>query len=130
MLVDFPDLRAIVAHCGFSWSEHVLMLLAAHPALAADFAYWGPTQPPWRAAQTLSMAKHLGVIERLFWGTDYPFTNPKDDLAYWRTIPSTTERLGLEPGITERDIEALLGANLVRYLDLDAKGSWIFKSGV
>jgi len=116
VLVDFPGLRAIIAHCGFAWSEHVLMLLSAHPSIAADFAYWGPTQPPWRAAQTLSMAKHLGVLGRLFWGTDYPFTGFESDLSYWRAIPETTARLGLEPAITASDVDALLGANIARFL--------------
>ena len=73
-LVDFPGLRPILAHCGFAWSELVLMLMARDSRVAADFAWWSPSQPPWRAAQTLSMAKYLGVLDRLFWGTDYPFT--------------------------------------------------------
>jgi hypothetical protein len=117
-LVDFPTLRPILAHCGFAWSELVLMLMAKNPNVAADFAWWSPSQPPWRAAQTLSMAKYLGVLDRLFWGTDYPFTDFGSDLAYWRGIPATCERLGLEPAVTDEDIEAFLGPNLARFLGL------------
>jgi predicted TIM-barrel fold metal-dependent hydrolase len=116
VLVEFPRLRAIVGHCGFTWSEHVLMLLAAHPDIGADLAYWGPTQPLWRAAQTLSMAKHLGVLDRLFWGTDYPFTSFAEDLAYWRRVPATCERLGLEPTVDEADVERFLGPSFARFL--------------
>jgi predicted TIM-barrel fold metal-dependent hydrolase len=117
-LVDFPTLRPILAHCGFAWSELVLMLMAKNPNVAADFAWWGPSQPPWRAAQTLSMAKYLGVFDRLFWGTDYPFTDFPSDLDYWRRVPAVCERMGLEPAVTDEDIEAFLGPNLARFLDV------------
>ena len=115
-LVDFPTLRPILAHCGFAWSELVLMLMAKNPNVGADFAWWSPSQPPWRAAQTLSMAKYLGVFDRLFWGTDYPFTDFGSDLAYWRSIPDISVRLGLEPAVTDEDVATFLGPNLARFL--------------
>jgi predicted TIM-barrel fold metal-dependent hydrolase len=117
-LVDFPGLRPILAHCGFAWSELVLMLMAKNPDVGADFAWWSPSQPPWRAAQTLSMAKYLGVFDRLFWGTDYPFTDFGSDLAYWRGIPALSERMALEPLVTAEDIDAFLGPNFARFLGL------------
>lgn len=121
VLGDFPELKLVVAHCGFAWSEHVLMMLAAHPTIGADLAWWGPSQPPWRAAQTLSMAKHLGVLDRVFWGTDYPFTSFSADLDYWRGIPDLSERLGLEPAVEAGDLELVLGANVARFLGLPSR---------
>jgi predicted TIM-barrel fold metal-dependent hydrolase len=115
-LADFPGLRPILAHCGFAWSELVLMLMAKDGRVAADLAFWSQSQPPWRAAQTLSMAKHLGVLDRLFWGTDYPYTDFTSDEAYWRAVPETCRRLGLEPTVTDEDIEMVLGPNLAGYL--------------
>jgi predicted TIM-barrel fold metal-dependent hydrolase len=114
VLADFPALRIVLAHCGFAWSEQVLFALAAHPSLYADLAYWSPTMPGWRAAQTLSHAKYLGVVDRLLWGTDYPFAEPAGDLAYWRGIPQVSQRLGLEPGVADADIDALTGDNAAR----------------
>jgi len=96
------------------------MLMAKDERVAADFAWWSPSQPTWRAAQTLSMAKHLGVLDRLFWGTDYPFCDFDSDLAYWRSIPVVSARLGLEPAVTDVEIEAMLGANLARFLGIQA----------
>ncbi len=122
-LVDFPGLRPILAHCGFAWSELVLMLMAKDPRVAADFAWWSRSQPPWRAAQTLSMAKYLGVFDRLFWGTDYPFTDFPSDLAYWRSIPAVCERLGLEPAVTDGDIESFLGPNFAAFVEAKAPAS-------
>lgn len=119
ILADFPSLRLIIAHCGFAWSEHVLFMLAAHPTVHADLAYWAPTMPPWRAAATLSHAKHLGVLDRLLWGTDYPFASPGLDIAYWRLIPAAAEQLGLDPGPSDADIDNLLGANAAKALGLE-----------
>ena len=92
------------------------MLMARDSSVAADFAWWSPSQPPWRAAQTLSMAKYLDVFDRLFWGTDYPFTDFASDEAYWRAIPATCRRLGLEPEVTDEDIDRFLGPNFAAYL--------------
>jgi predicted TIM-barrel fold metal-dependent hydrolase len=62
------------------------------------------------------MAKYLGVLDRCFWGTDYPFTDFSSDLAYWRQVPGTCERMGLEPAVTAEDIDAFVGPNLARFL--------------
>jgi predicted TIM-barrel fold metal-dependent hydrolase len=115
-LAEIPGLRPILAHCGFAWSELVLMLMAKDPRVAADLAWWSQTQPPWRAAQTLSMAKYLGVLDRIFWGTDYPFTDFGSDEAYWRAVPATCRRLGLEPEVTDEDIDNLLGPSFAAFL--------------
>lgn len=120
VLADTPDLRLVVAHCGFAWSEHVLFMLAAHPTVYADLAYWSQTMPAWRAAQTLSHARQLGVHDRLLWGTDYPFASPADDLVYWRRVPAAAERLGLEPHVEDGDIDVLLGHNAASVFGLAA----------
>ena len=122
-LADFPGLRVVVAHCGFAWSEQVLFLLAAHPRLSADLAYWSQTMPAWRSAMTLSQAKHIGVIDRLLWGTDYPFASPARDLSYWRGVPEAGARLGLDPEVTDEDVAAFLGPNAVRVLGLGERAS-------
>jgi len=65
------------------------------------------------------MAKCLDVAERLFWGTDYPFTSLADDLAYWRKVPAAAARMGLEPTVTDEDVESFLGPNVANFLGLD-----------
>jgi predicted TIM-barrel fold metal-dependent hydrolase len=111
LLADFDGLRVVVAHCGFAWSEHVLFMLAGHPTAYADVAYWSQVMPRWRAAMTLSHAKHLGVLERLLWGTDYPFVSQQTELAYWRAVPDAAASLSLDPAVTADDVDLLLGRN-------------------
>ena len=56
------------------------------------------------------MAKKLEVLDRIFWGTDYPFTELR--LRRGSTgarCPTTCRRLGLEPEVTDEDIDGLLG---------------------
>ena len=115
ILVDFPDLRVVVAHCGFAWSEHVLLMLAGHPNVYADVAYWSQIMPTWRAAMTLSHAKHLGVIRQMMWGTDYPFVSQEAELIYWRSVPEAAKQLGLQPSITAEDLDLLLGDNAAHF---------------
>ena len=45
-----------------------------------------------------------------------PFTDFASDEAYWRAVPATCRRLGLEPEVTDEDIDALLGPNFAAFL--------------
>ena len=67
------------------------------------------------------MAKYLGVLDQLFWGTHYPFTSFGPDEQYWRAVPDAfCRRLGLEPEVTANNIDALVGPNFAAYLEANA----------
>ena len=64
----------ILAHCGFAWSELVLMLMAKDPRRRRR-SRLVVTVPATMAGGTDALdGKYLGVLDRIFWGTDYPFT--------------------------------------------------------
>jgi hypothetical protein len=111
----FPTLKLWIAHCGMQRWPDALVALGRHPAMAADVSYWG-RMPPHEVARAISWAKHVGVLDRIFWGTDYPFWGQADDIARWRSVAATQARLGLDPVLTESDVDGLLGGNLNAYL--------------
>ena len=106
---DFPDLKLVLAHTGFQWADEAIWLMAKSPNLYADLAFWPETTPLWRAAQVLSWAKKLGVLDRILWGSDYPFVDFAPGLEYVRRIPDYTRRHELEPYLTEEDLAGVLG---------------------
>jgi predicted TIM-barrel fold metal-dependent hydrolase len=117
--VAFPALRLWIAHCGMHHWADALTALGRHPAMAADVSYWG-RMPVHEVARAMSWAKHAGVLERIFWGTDYPFWGQRDDIARWRAVPDDQARLGLDPAITQADVNGILGGNLTAFLGGEA----------
>ena len=112
----FPGLRLWMAHCGMHRWLDALAVLARHRAMAADLSFWGRL-PVHMVAEAMVYAKHIGVLDRLMWGTDYPFWGQAADIARWRKVPADQARLGLEPALDEADLAGLLGANAARQLD-------------
>jgi predicted TIM-barrel fold metal-dependent hydrolase len=111
----FPALRLWIAHCGMHRWPDALTLLGRHPAMAADVSYWARL-PRHEVARAMSWAKHVGVLDRIFWGTDFPFWGQRDDLARWRAVPAEQASLGLEPKLTDAEVDGILGGNLRVYL--------------
>jgi predicted TIM-barrel fold metal-dependent hydrolase len=110
----FPSLRIIVAHMGFHGSHETIMLMRKHPNIYSDLAFWESTMPLHFIAESMVWAKRAGVLERVLWGSDYPSCDPAESIALHRRVPAYAAQRGLEPAITEEDVEAILGLNAQR----------------
>ena len=112
---EFPRLRLWLAHAGMHWWQETFRLMSKYPNMVADLSFWGKI-PPHERASAMTTAKHLGLMPRLFWGTDYPFWGQKGGLAMWRALPETQRTLHLDPVLTPDDLDGLLGQNAAEYL--------------
>lgn len=117
--IQFPDLRIIIAHMGFLWSNTALMVMWKHGNVYGDLAGWS-FMPFDLLTRTLSYAKHLGVIHKILWGTDYPFCESAathlQDIDRMRRIPAYSAKIGIDPQLTPSDIEKVLGNNALSIL--------------
>lgn len=75
---DFPGLKLILAHLGTPWVRPCVELLARHPNLHADLSIFGSYRPAATVAAALAHAREAGVLDRILWGTDYPFATMAD----------------------------------------------------
>jgi predicted TIM-barrel fold metal-dependent hydrolase len=116
----FPGLRLWLAHGGMHRYLDAFNVLYKYPNMAADLSFWGRF-PPHYLAQALVAAKQTGVLDRLMWGTDYPFWGQAGELARWREAVAAGGALGLRPALTEADLAGFFGGNAVRLLGLAAK---------
>ncbi|MBN1845446.1 MAG: amidohydrolase family protein [Sedimentisphaerales bacterium] len=73
---SFPRLKIILSHLGFPWVEQLISLLAKHPNVYADVA--GLSLRPWLAYRSLTLAYECGVIEKLFFASDFPVDTVKN----------------------------------------------------
>ncbi|HVP13596.1 MAG TPA: amidohydrolase family protein [Phycisphaerae bacterium] len=111
---EFPQLKIVIAHMGYPWIEECIVLLGKHENVFADVS--GLSRRPWQAYNALLSAYQYGVMDRLLFGSDFPFTSPTaaieslyrlNQLATGTNLP-TVPRPYLA-GIVERDALALLG---------------------
>lgn len=111
---EFPALKLIVAHMGYPWIDECVVLLGKHPNVFADIS--GLLHRPWQAFNTLLTAYQYGVMDKLLFGSDFPFTSATAAIEALYSINQftlgthmpTVPRQHLR-GIVERDALALLG---------------------
>ena len=110
----FPQLRIIIAQLGQPWVDETICLLGKHHNVFADVS--GLLKRPWQAYNSLVLAHQYGVIDKLLFGSDFPYTNAENcieslysinQLAHGTNLP-LVPREALR-GIVERDALGLLG---------------------
>jgi predicted TIM-barrel fold metal-dependent hydrolase len=110
----FPELKLICMHSGHqAYPIEVLELLMKFPNFWVDFAWWDSYSYEY-FVRILQMYKGAGAWDRVLWGTDYHWIDQAASIARARKVVSDTKRLGLEPYITEKDIDNFLGGNAER----------------
>jgi predicted TIM-barrel fold metal-dependent hydrolase len=111
---EFPDLRIVVAHLGYPWVDETVVLIGKHANVFADIS--GLLLRPWQAYNTLLTAYQFGVMDKLVFGSDFPYTSPAhciealysiNHICHGTSLP-TLPREKLR-AIVERDTLGLLG---------------------
>lgn len=111
---SFPTLRMIVAQIGQPWVEETIVMLGKHQHVFADVS--GLLGRPWQAYNALVSAHQAGVIDKLLFGSDFPYTGAAECIAALYSINQIAQGTNLPVvpremlrGIVERDALALLG---------------------
>jgi len=113
--LEFPDLKMIIAHMGHPWIGETIVLIRKQPNFYADVSalYYRP----WQFYNALILAKEYGVLDKLLFGTDYPFTTPETSLQGLRNFDKLTQGTSL-PRLEEEEIEGLIHAPALALLGL------------
>ena len=69
----FPNLRMVIAQLGQPWVDETICMLAKHPQVYADVS--GLLSRPWQAYNALVSVYQHGVIDKLLFGSDFPYTS-------------------------------------------------------
>ncbi|MFH0981099.1 MAG: amidohydrolase family protein, partial [Planctomycetota bacterium] len=70
---EHPTLKIIIAHMGYPWVQETLVMLGKHPLVYSDISWL--LHQPWQAYLALSSAYQYGVIDKLLFGSGFPFTS-------------------------------------------------------
>lgn len=110
----FPKLHIVLAQLGHPFVDETICLLGKHRNIYADIS--GLLTRPWPAYNALVTAHQYGVIDKLLFGSDFPYTNASDCIETLYSINQVAQGTNLPViprealrGIVERDAVALLG---------------------
>lgn len=84
LLMDFPEIRMIVAHLGHPWEEDLVALMRKAPNLYADIS--AVHYRPWRYWQAMATAMEYGVTNKLLLASDFPSATLDDVIDGLRAI--------------------------------------------
>jgi len=110
----FPKLRIIIAQLGQPWVDETICLLGKHPNVLADVS--GLLSRSWQVYNALVSCYQAGVIDKLLFGSDFPYTNAEECIESLYSINQLAQGTNLPVvprealrGIVERDALGLLG---------------------
>ena len=110
----FPKLRIVIAQLGQPWIEETIVLLGKHTNVFADVS--GLLGRSWQAYNAFVSAYQFGVIDKLLFGSDFPYTSATECIEALYSINQLAQGTNLPVvprealrGIVERDALSLLG---------------------
>jgi len=130
LTIDFPDLRFNVEHMGYPWTEELLAIMARSPNVYTDIAMFiDPHVGIGRRlllARNLGMAREYGVLDRVFYGSDYVGENIDEyinllqrEIIYIKDgLNTDMEKLGY-PSLTQQEMGGLLSKNVLKLWKLE-----------
>lgn len=69
-----PDMPIMIGEVGWPWIDECLAMLVKHPNVHAEIS--GVVSRPWQLYNTLLNAQALGVMDKLFFGSGFPYEQP------------------------------------------------------
>ncbi|MBI2939709.1 MAG: amidohydrolase [Chloroflexi bacterium] len=111
----YPDLTIVLAHLGNPWIGDAMVVIRKHRNVYADLA--ACVKQPWWLYNALVMLMENGALDRVLFGSDFPFSTVEESLAGLREIndPVVGTRL---PKIPDEAIETLIHRDTVALLGL------------
>jgi predicted TIM-barrel fold metal-dependent hydrolase len=106
----FPDLKMVMAHMGHPWYEECIVVARKNPNVYCEVSalYYRP----WQYYNILIAAQEYTIADRdkIFFGTDFPFTTVEDSIAGLRGINRQLEGTQL-PRVSAETIERIIHSN-------------------
>lgn len=114
--MQFPRLKMIIAHLGHPWISETIVLIRKQPKFFADIS--ALHYRPWQFYNALITAKEYGVMDKLLFGSDYPFTTAEATIEGLRNFNRMALGTNM-PTLSENEIEGLIHSPTLKLLELE-----------
>ena len=108
----YPDLKMICAHMGHPWYEECIAVVRKQPNVYCEIS--ALFYRPWQFWNILAAAQEYRITDKMFFGTDFPFSGVDETLAGIRNVNALVAGTRL-PRIADSVIEQIIHANPFEY---------------
>ena len=116
----YPDLKMILAHMGHPWFEDCIAVIRKQPNVYAEVS--AIFYRPWQFYNIMMSAEEYLVTDKIFFGTDYPFSSVEESLKGIRAVNDVVAGTNM-PRVSNEVIEGIIHANPFEHWWHDNK-SW------
>jgi predicted TIM-barrel fold metal-dependent hydrolase len=104
----WPDLKIVLAHMGHPWFEECIVVVRKQPNVYCEVS--ALFYRPWQYYNILVTAEEYRITDKIFFGTDYPFSTVPESIAGLYGVNRLTEGTAM-PRVSAETIESILHAN-------------------
>jgi uncharacterized protein len=112
--IKYPDLKIVIAHLGHPWCSETVAVIRRHTNVYADLSALYYRQ--WQFYNAMMTLVEYGTSEKVFFGSDFPFTVPEESIEGLRNVNEIVRDTNLPvipgeiiEGILHRDSFGILG---------------------
>ena len=115
---EFPDLKIVIAHMGYPWTADTMVLIRKHPNVFAEVS--GLANHRWQFYNALVLAMEHGVMDKLLFGSDFPFSTPKQGIESLYSINLTAQGTNF-PTVPREMLRGIVERNALEVLGLQTR---------
>lgn len=104
----YPELRLIMAHMGHPWYEECVAVARKQPNVFAEISaiYYRR----WQFYNVMMTIQEYQIADKVFFGSDYPFSTPEEGMALTRAVTEIGEGTNL-PRVSGDLVEQIIHSN-------------------
>jgi len=106
--IRYPYLKMICAHMGHPWYEETIAVVRKQPNVYCEIS--ALFYRPWQFWNILACAQEYRMTDKIFFGTDFPFSGVAESIEGLRSVNNVIEGTNL-PRISTEVIEGILHSN-------------------
>ena len=111
----FPNLKIILAHLAHPWQSDCMSVVRKHKNVFADVS--AQFYRPWSFWNGLNLFSEWGVIDKIFFGSDWPITTPQETKEKLIELSKYSKKYNL-PTIPEDSIEGIINRDAISMLEI------------
>ncbi|MFP4105046.1 MAG: amidohydrolase family protein [Phycisphaerae bacterium] len=116
---DFPQLTIVISALGHPWIEEGIALIGKHERVFADIA--GLIRRPWQAYNSLVLAHQFNVMEKVLFGSDFPYLTAADAIKSVYRLHEVTQGTNL-PSVPREILRTMIERNSLESLGIMKPG--------
>ncbi len=111
-----PKMKIMLGELGWPWIDETLAMLVKHPNVHAEIS--GVVSRPWNLYNALLNALSLGVMEKLFFGSGFPYEQPAKAIEKLYSVNAYAHGTQM-PSIPRQALRAIAERDVFERLEID-----------